>query len=118
MRSTLNLVHPKGKQGLFNFQCFDNAVQWVVEHPEYAVSEVIYLDEEYPILHYVNSKKGKLYETTLGYRTPQLEYYVIREIDVADYPNIRKEFNRSMSYWTKKYTNWFDRKVLRISRIL
>jgi len=63
-------------------------------------------------------KTGELLETTLGYRADSLEYYVIKEIHESDYKNIHSEFHRSLDAWLYRWSNWLDRKVLKIERVV
>lgn len=69
LRARFEQIFPKPKQGLFNFRCFENAVQYALNsEKELKIFECIYIDGGYPCLHY--------------------------------------------------YTNWFDRTILRIDRVV
>jgi len=120
VRSMYSMVDVLPKQGVFNHRCYFNAVEYARIHKGVDVLEVIYIEGEEPILHYINRviKTGELLETTLGYRADSLEYYVIKEVHESDYKNIHSEFNRSLEAWTAKWTNWFDRAVLKIERVV
>jgi len=120
LRARMEMIKPEPTLGLFNFRCFDNAVEYQRRYPEMEVIEVIYIEHEYPILHYINRDPvdGSYRETTLGWQAPHLEYYFIRKIHPQDYPYIKTEFERSLEHWLEEYTNWFQRHILRIKRIL
>lgn len=120
VRSRYELIRPEATLGLFNFRCYENAVEYARRYPEMEVIEVIYVDGTKPILHYINYDPldKKYLETTLGWRAPYLEYYYIRPIHPNDYPHIEDEFERSLYSWLEQFTNWFHRKILRIERIL
>ena len=120
VRSMYTMVNVTPTQGLFNYKCFMNAVEWARVHKGMEVLEVIYIDNNEPILHYLNRNKktGELLETTLGFYADNLEYYVIREIHESDYKYIRAEFDRSLEAWLYKFTNWFDRKILGVERVV
>lgn len=118
IRSCHSMVEAVPTQGLFNHKCFDNAVQYHTNHPSFGVVECIYVDDGYPVLHYLNVKGALYYETTLGWRAKYHEYYIIRTIHPDDYKRIDCEFDVSLKYWYRKYTTWFDRNILGISRIL
>ena len=118
LRSRYTMIDVEPVQGMFNHRCHENAVQWAKSRPDYGVAEVIYIDDGKPILHYINTKNGRYFETTLGWRAEYLEYYKIRDIHKTDYHQIHSEFERSLADWLIEFTNWFDRKVLKISRVL
>lgn len=120
VRSRYEMIKPEPTLGLFNFRCFENAVEYARRYPEMEVIEVIYVDNGTPILHYINYDPldKKYLETTLGWRAPYLEYYHIRKIHVDDYYRISSEFDCSLGSWLEQFSNWFDRLILRIDRIL
>lgn len=103
-------------QGLFNFRCHENSVEWHRQRPDHVVVECIYLDEGQPILHYlVRDPAGKLLEVTLGWRALELEYFILR--DIAKPFDIHREFSASMDYWLQTYTTRLDR-LLGIDRVV
>lgn len=120
VRSRYEMIRPEPTLGMFNFRCYENAVEYNRRYPEMEVIEVIYMDGTCPILHYINYDPldKKYLETTLGWRAPYLEYYHIRRIHPDDYHRITQEFERSLDSWLEQFTSWFQRKVLRIDRIL
>jgi hypothetical protein len=89
---------------VFNFRCFENAVQYAHDHPGHEVIEVIYIDGGDPILHYVNflPESGEYVETTLGWRAEHLEYYRVRRIHPDDWKHIHAEFDRALTSWTEE----------------
>ncbi len=120
VRSMHEQIKVKPTLGLFNFRCYENSVEYVRRYPELEVVEVIYIENSQPILHYLNydPEKKEYLETTLGYRAEYLEYYSIRTIDKADYRYMATEFDRGLDVWLKRFTNWFERNILRVTRIL
>lgn len=120
VRSRYELIRPIATQGMFNFRCYENCVEYARTHPGLQVVEVIYIDGTDPILHYVNyDPETKEYlETTLGWRAPYLEYYHIRKIHPDDYRYIGSEFDRALESWRMQFTNWFDRNVFGVDRVL
>lgn len=119
VRSRYEMIRVQPEQGVFNFRCFENAVEYQRKNPDTEVIEVIYIDEGHPILHYINRKPDGTYlETTLGFRAERLEYYHIRRIHPDDYHRIGAEFDRVLISWTEEFTTWFQRKVLGIERVL
>lgn len=120
VRSLYAVVHAKPTQGLFNQNCYNNAVEFALnDHlSSTKVVECIYIDSGFPVLHYLNKRNDVYLETTLGYQAREIEYHIIKEIPPVDYVRVQGEFDRSLSYWTNRHTNWLDRNVLRLTRIL
>jgi hypothetical protein len=120
VRTRYELIKPKGVRGVFNFRCFENAVQYAHDHPGHEVIEVIYIDGGDPILHYVNflPESGEYVETTLGWRAEHLEYYRVRRIHPDDWKHIHAEFDRALTSWTEEWATWWERKVLGIARVV
>jgi len=116
LRATKTQVKVLPTQGLFNYRCFENAVQWVRDRPdrEWTIVEVVYLDEGQPILHYVvRDAQGHHHEVSLGWRADTgLEYYPMRDLLPEDHVNVRAEFNRSLKYWKQNFTTWWERPLV------
>lgn len=108
------------EQGMFNYRCFYNAVEFARKHPDTVVVEVMFIDDGEPILHYINQNKdtGEYIETTLGFRASSLDYYFIRVIDEKDYSTLGSQFSEVVNSWTMRFTSWFDRKILSIDRVV
>ncbi len=113
-------IRPVPEQGLFNFRCHENCVEYLRTHPDRGlrIAETVYLDGGEPILHYVVVDGGRYLEVTLGWRAEQLEYYLIRVLDERDHTRIHSEFDRSLTDWLHDFTSWFDRAILRVERVL
>ena len=122
LRARFTMVKPEPIQGMFNFRCHENCVEYVRLHPEekLAVVEAVYIDGGEPILHYLvnDPAAGRYLEVTLGWRAEHLEYYVVRTIHPDDLRYILSEFQRALEDWTEEYVGWFGRKVLGIRRVL
>ena len=125
VRSRYSLIKPVSTQGMFNYRCHENSVQYAINHatdlPGLEIWECIYIDDiAQPTLHYLNFDPvaGKYLETTLGWQAEHYEFYVIRRIHPSDWPRILREFENSLESWCKQFTTWFDRSVLGIRRIL
>lgn len=122
LRATRAQVKVEPAQGMFNFRCHENCVQWVRQRPneDLEVVETIYIDGGEPVLHYVVCERttGRLLEVTLGWRAVGLEYYPIRALQPEDLDNIHAEFGRSLDYWLREYVPWWGRVLLGIERVL
>ena len=120
IRTRYALVKPEATLGLFNFRCFENAVEYSRRYPELEIVEAIYVDEGEPCLHYLNfdPAANKYLETTLGWRAPHLEYYVIRKLHQDDYKYVHHEFERALASWTEQFLPWPLRILFNLKRIL
>lgn len=122
LRARFTMVKPEPVQGMFNFRCHENCVEYVRLHPEekLAVVEAIYIDGGEPVLHYLvhDQAADRYMEVTLGWRAEHLEYYVVRTLHPDDHRHILSEFQRALNDWTEEYVGWFGRKVLGITRVL
>lgn len=115
--SRYELIKPIPKQGLFNYRCFDNAVEYNRLY-SCGVVEVMYFDGKYPVLHYLNvDSNGTYLETSLGWKADIYEYYKIRKVDQIHFEEIGKVFEVSLNSWCEQFVGWFGRKILRIKRI-
>lgn len=121
LRATRTRVYPKPTQGLFNFRCHENSVEWVRTHPgqEWDVVECFYLEDGYPTLHYMvrDVRTGEFHEVTVGWRVVNMEFYLTRTLDKADHHAIHAEFDRSLHYWLTRFVHPVWRKLLGITRI-
>lgn len=122
LRSRHEMIKPLPTQGLFNFRCHENCVQYVRDRPEESlrVVEVVYLDSGEPVLHYLvqDMETEEYLEVTLGWLAELYEFYLIRPIHPDDYNYIHSEFQRSQKDWCEEFVGWFGRKVLGIGRVL
>ena len=120
LRSRHPVIDVECGNGMFNLKCHENAVQWAFEHEDKGtkVVECIYIDAGTPILHYVNELDGMFIDNTLGFFSKKMEFYYIRVIHKTDWPYVRGEFDTSLDAWAYQFTTWFDRKILKIDRVL
>lgn len=121
LRATYTQARAEPTQGLFNFRCHENCVQWVRQHPDedLEVVETIYVDCGEPVLHYVVRERatGRLLEVTLGWRAKQLEYYPVRALLPDDLDHVHAEFERSLDHWLRAYVPWWGR-LIGVGRVL
>lgn len=113
-----------GTQGLFNYQCHRNCVQWLRDRPGelLEVVEGIYLDPSdpgEPVLHYVvrDCRSGLLHDVTLGWYAERLEFFATRTVPTRDLHGICHEFDRSLTYWVDAFVPRWQQSLLGIWRI-
>lgn len=113
------IISVKPNQGLFNYRCHENAIEFARLNPDHKVIETIYIENNsWPVLHYVNqAPDGSYLDNTLGYKTEFYEYYFIREIHPDDFKSMGWLFDHTVDYWSNKYLKWWHR-LLGISRLV
>lgn len=105
------------KQGMFNFRCYENAVEYAFQNKGADVVMGIYVEAgSVPLLHFWNKKGDKHFETTLGHKAQYHTYYPIRIINPDDYKHIGYIFNEGLKYYRTKFVRWYERPF--IGRIL
>lgn len=116
------MIKPVATQGLFNFRCHDNCVEYIRlnQDKNYSIAETIYIDDDQPILHYVifDEDENKYLDVTLGWRIDTVNTYLLRIIQKDDNLKIHSIFSDTLDAWLNEFTSWFDRKILRIDRVL
>lgn len=113
-------VTPINEQGVFNQKCFLNAVQYATKNNNVTVHECYVVDptDGEIFLHYINKRDGDYLETSMGFECGQLEYYVIREIKESCWQDISPIFTNALLIHQNIYTTWFDRYILRLTKVV
>lgn len=109
LRATKNKIDVRAGKCRFNYKCQCNAVHEAINKKQDRVAMCMYIDGNYPIIHFVNvSKKGKFTDNTLGNWVQEYEFFLIKYIDKVDYFNIddvftdyRKEIRKQLTFFTK-----------------
>lgn len=116
LRTRHEYLNVKPLAGLFNNACFRNAVQFVRDNPskDTKIIECMFVDANYPILHYVILMDGEYLEVTNGWESKIYEYYYIRTINPLDYDRIHSEFTRSQSSWLDEFIPMWKQRLLGI----
>lgn len=111
----LKKVTPKRAKGMFNFKCFDNAVDYAASHKDCEVIMGIYIQKinGEPSIHFWIRQNGKDLEVSIGYKVDQWDYYEIRRIDKKDYGIIGVVFDDALKYYRHKLLTTFERLLIR-----
>lgn len=106
-------------QGLFNFRCHENSVQWAKDHEGCSVIMGIYIDPVGDaILHFWNKNQdGDHLETTRGFYAETLKYYPMRTIHPDDYLIIGSVFNEALEHFTDKFVSRWAKFCLNGDRV-
>jgi len=113
LRGTKNKIDVGAGKCRFNYQCHNNAVHDAINNKHKKIAMCIYLDGDYPIIHFINvSKKGKFTDNTLGNWATQYEYFLIKYIDDVDYFTVndvfaqyRKQLRKQLSFLTRTFSD-------------
>ena len=92
----------------YNFKCHFNAVHEAKKNGHEKIAMCMYIDEGYPIIHFVNYFEGKYVDNTLGQWTKLNDYYFVKWISddqmwAVDeiFGAFRKDLRRRLSWWLK-----------------
>lgn len=101
-------IEVKPGKGLFNYQCHRNAVNFAKKHKHKKIAVCIYIGDGYPIVHFINYRKKKFVDNTLGQWTTQYDYYFVKWIEDKDMFNVfdyfdalKLELGKELSWWTR-----------------
>lgn len=109
LRATKNKIDVRPGKCRFNYKCQCNAVHEAINKKQSRVAMCMYIDGDYPIIHFVNvSKKGKFKDNTLGNWATNYEFFFIKYVDDVDYFNINDVFN-SYSKELRNQLSFFTR---------
>ena len=97
----------------YNFRCQYNAVHEAKKNKHKKLAMCIYLDDGYPIIHFINYSKGKFVDNTLGEWSSRVDFYFVRWItdeEMWEIDNIftafRKELKKSLGWWLRLTSNF------------
>lgn len=108
------LIKVEAGEILYNFRCQYNSVHFAKKNKDKKIAMCVYIDNGYPIIHFINYRKGVFTDNTLGEWSKLHNYYFIRWIydsemwQVDDiFSAYRKELRKSLSWWVR-LTSDFD----------
>ena len=111
--SKYNKIEVKAGKCKWNYQCHRNSVHFAKKNKHKKLAMVVYVEDGYPIVHFVNYNKKQFVDNTLGEWTPQFDYYFIKWIKKEDYFDIFTVFNafkaelgKTLNWWTRCTSNW------------
>lgn len=97
----------------FNYRCHNNAVHTAVRKKHKKIAVCVYIDGNYPIVHFINYHKDKFVDNTLGEWTTQYDYYFIKWIEYDDFFNVftvfdalKEELGKTLSWWIQISSNY------------
>jgi len=103
-----NKIEVKAGKCRYNFRCHNNSVHEAKRHKHKKIALVVYVDGDYPIVHFVNYNKKRFTDNTLGEFATQVDYYFIKWIKDEDmwdiftiFDAIRQELGKQLSWWVR-----------------
>ena len=92
----------------YNFRCQYNSVHEAKKRKHKKLAMCIYLNDGYPIIHFINYHKGKFIDNTLGEWSSRVDFYFVRwitdeemwQIDTI-FTAFRKELRKTLSWWVR-----------------
>ena len=94
----------------YNFRCSYNAVHDAIKKGDDKIAMVMYMDNGRvdPTIHFINYRKDKFIDNTLGEWSQLNDYYFIKWIEKSDYWDVnrifgsyRKNLRDSLSWWLR-----------------
>ena len=98
----------------YNYMCHMNAVQYVKIGKAEEVFLCIYIDNNYPTVHFINKQGNKYIDNTLGWRYDQLEYYIIKKVSEDEYNDIENILKATQKSIVEANSNIILRKIFSI----
>lgn len=97
-------VHP-GKCRM-NFRCHNNSVHEALKKGYNHIALVIYVENDYPVVHFINWEKGKFKDHTLGQWSTGADFYFVQWVDKRDFFHIYDVFRDYRKFLRTKLTWW------------
>jgi len=108
-----NKIEVQPGNGLFNYQCHRTAVDIAVKKGDKKIAMVVYIEDGYPIVHFVNFRKKQFIDNTLGEWTTKYDYYFIKWINKDElfevftiFDAFKEELGKKLSWWTRINSNY------------
>jgi hypothetical protein len=106
-------IEVKAGKLLFNFRCHNNSVHFAKRKGDKKLAMVVYISEGYPIVHFINYRKGVFIDNTLGEWTNRYDYYFVKWIKSEDMWNVftifdafKEELGKTLSWWVRRTSDW------------
>lgn len=106
-------INVKPGIGRYNFMCHLNSVHDALNNDYNKIVMCIYIDENYPIIHFINvDNDGNYIDNTLGRWSEKFDYYFVKLIKKEDFFNIndiftvyRKELRLKLPFYLRWFSN-------------
>jgi hypothetical protein len=92
----------------YNFNCHMNAVHDAMEADNHEIAMTIYIDDGWPIIHFISIHNGYYIDNTLGQWCKYYEYYLVKIVKREEFHNVNKIFDSYRETLSHKLT-WYER---------
>ena len=99
----------------YNYMCHMNAVQYIKNGKADEIYLCVYIENNWPIVHFINKQDDKYIDNTLGWRYEQLEYYIIKKVSEDEYNSIEDLLSNTQKSLVESNSNVIARKIFRIN---
>lgn len=96
----------------YNYKCQMNAVHEASKKGHKKLAMVVYFHDDFPVIHFVNYKKGVFTDNTLGQWSTQYDYFFIKWIKNEEFWEINTIFDKYrntlqnyLPFWVKWFNN-------------
>ncbi|MDX1365897.1 MAG: hypothetical protein R3243_16955 [Arenibacter latericius] len=100
------IVHPGVCR--YNYKCHMNAVHDAISDGDDSLAMCIYIDDGYPVIHFINIHDGEYVDNTLGQWSSRYEYYLVKKISSDEFFEIESIFVKYRNY-LKTIPDWWLR---------
>lgn len=100
---------------VYNYMCHMNAVQYIKNGQADEVYLCVYIDNNWPIVHFINKKGNKYIDNTLGWRYEQLDYYIIKKVSEDEFNDIGDLLSNTQKSIVEANSNVIARKIYGIN---
>ena len=77
----------------FNYMCHMNAVHDAINNKDTTIAMCVYIEDGFPIIHFINIHEGKYIDNTLGNWSSRSDYYLVKIIKEDEFWNVQSIFN-------------------------
>ena len=106
--SKYNKIEVTAGKCRFNYQCHRNSVSEAKKDNHKKLAMVVYIEDGYAIVHFINYNNKTFTDNTLGEWTSQIDYYFIKWIKSKDMWDVftvfnafRGELRKQLSWWVR-----------------
>lgn len=102
------LIEVRSGKCRYNYKCHMNAVHEAIKKGDKKIAMCIYIEDNYPIIHFINYRKDKFIDNTLGVWSGNKKYYFIKWITEEEFWEVnsifgayREVLRNSLSFWVR-----------------
>jgi hypothetical protein len=97
----------------YNFQCHHNSAHYALKNKHNFLTVGFYIDNNYPIIHFLNYINNDFVDNTLGEHTVKYKHYFLKKIHKEDFHEVdnifgelRKEIRNKLPWHLKLFSKY------------